>query len=52
LIKVVGIYAVAVMDDESVSFVTAHALAKLLKGPFGGRMLSNVIQRWAGSAGR
>ena len=33
---------VAVMDNESVSFIATHAFSKLLKCPLGSRMLSNV----------
>ena len=42
LIQLLGIDMVAVMDDESVSFITTHAFSKLLKRPFGSRMSSNV----------
>jgi hypothetical protein len=42
LIQFLRIDTVTVMDNESVSFIIAHAFSKLLKRPLGRRMLSNV----------
>ena len=42
LIQVLRIDTVTIMDNESVSFVTANAFSELLKRPLGRRMLSDV----------
>src|SRR5262245_28033119 len=42
LIQVLRIDTVTIMDNESVSFVTANAFSELLKRPRGRRMLSDV----------
>src|SRR5215813_11686751 len=42
LIQVLRIDTVTIMDNESVSFLTANAFSELLKRPLGCRMLSDV----------
>ena len=42
LVQVLGIDTVSVMDGEPVSFIAGHAFSKLLQGPFGSRMSSDV----------
>ena len=42
LVQVLGIDTVSVMDGEPVCFIAGHAFSKLLQGPFGSRMSSDV----------
>ena len=42
MVQFIGIDTVAVMNDESVTFVAHHTLSELLQGPFSSRMLSDV----------
>src|SRR4030095_14639812 len=42
MVQFTGIDTVAVMNDESVTFVAHHTLSELLQGPFSSRMLSDV----------